>query len=157
MGNQHEGDRRARQTCDSISPNIVGRFCIQDRQYLVICVKSCLKDLIESANISDYPYIIPDAVIGRFTANAQYCVIVETEPSSSGLNSDVTTLLTERELQIVHLVAAGHPNKQIACQLHISEWTVSTHLRRIFAKLGVDSRAAMVYRCAVRLATSRGN
>jgi hypothetical protein len=39
-------------------------------------------------------------------------------------------------------------NKQIAHQLHISEWTVATHLRRIFAKLGVDTRAAMVYRCA---------
>ena len=47
----------------------------------------------------------------------------------------------------------GRLNKQIAdklhiSKLHISEWTVSTHLRRIFAKLGVRSRAAMVYRCA---------
>jgi DNA-binding CsgD family transcriptional regulator len=51
-------------------------------------------------------------------------------------------------LQIAAFVAAGHPNKQIASRLHISEWTVSTHLRRIFMKLGVDSRAAMVYRCS---------
>ncbi|WP_366918634.1 LuxR C-terminal-related transcriptional regulator [Acaryochloris sp. IP29b_bin.148] len=36
----------------------------------------------------------------------------------------------------------------MANQLHISEWTVSTYLRRIFAKLNVDSRAAMVFRCA---------
>jgi len=55
---------------------------------------------------------------------------------------------TERELRIATLVAMGRLNKQIADQLHISEWTVSTHLRRIFAKLGVRSRAAMVYRCA---------
>jgi DNA-binding NarL/FixJ family response regulator len=51
--------------------------------------------------------------------------------------------LTKRELQIAILVAAGKANKQIAYQLEISEWTVSTHLRRIFAKLGVHSRAAM--------------
>jgi DNA-binding CsgD family transcriptional regulator len=55
--------------------------------------------------------------------------------------------LTPRELQIVVLVADGKVNKQIADVLCISEWTVSTHLRRIFAKLGVDTRAAMVSRC----------
>ncbi len=56
-------------------------------------------------------------------------------------------VLTGRELQIVALVADGRVNKQIADVLRISEWTVSTHLRRIFAKLGVDTRAAMVSRC----------
>jgi DNA-binding CsgD family transcriptional regulator len=55
-------------------------------------------------------------------------------------------ILTKRELQVVMLVAKGCVNKQIADQLKISEWTVSTHLRRIFLKLRVDSRAAMVYR-----------
>ncbi|HUM91481.1 MAG TPA: LuxR C-terminal-related transcriptional regulator [Candidatus Competibacter sp.] len=48
----------------------------------------------------------------------------------------------------------GRLNKQIADRLHISEWTVSTHLRRIFAKLGVRSRAAMVYRCAPLIESS---
>ncbi|MGQ9871346.1 response regulator transcription factor [Leptodesmis sp.] len=46
------------------------------------------------------------------------------------------------------MVAQEQPNKQIAKHLRISEWTVATYLRRIFAKLNVDSRAAMVYRCA---------
>lgn len=58
-----------------------------------------------------------------------------------------TGLLTARELQVVVLVAEGRVNKQVADTLRISEWTVSTHLRRIFAKLGVDTRAAMVSRC----------
>lgn len=56
-------------------------------------------------------------------------------------------VLTARELQVVALVADGQPNKIIADRLQISEWTVSTHLRRIFAKLRVDTRAAMVSRC----------
>lgn len=59
--------------------------------------------------------------------------------------------LTARELQIVTLVARGLVNKQIAAELRISGWTVSTHLRRIYAKLGVDTRAAMVSRCATLL------
>jgi hypothetical protein len=44
------------------------------------------------------------------------------------------------------MVAGGHPNKTIASVLNISSWTVCTYLRRIFAKLGVNSRAAMVAR-----------
>lgn len=42
------------------------------------------------------------------------------------------------------MVAKGYPNKTIAAVLEISGWTVNTHLRRIFAKLGVHNRAAMV-------------
>jgi DNA-binding CsgD family transcriptional regulator len=42
------------------------------------------------------------------------------------------------------MIAKGYPNKIIASVLDISVWTVSTHLRRIYAKLGVTSRAAMV-------------
>jgi DNA-binding NarL/FixJ family response regulator len=61
---------------------------------------------------------------------------------------DVARLLTERELQIAVLVAQGLQTKRIAYLLKISEWTVSAHLRRIFTKLRVESRAAMVYRCA---------
>jgi DNA-binding NarL/FixJ family response regulator len=56
--------------------------------------------------------------------------------------------LSPREQEIVRMVARGHPNKVIADVLNISSWTVSTHLRRIFAKLGVCSRAAMVARIA---------
>jgi DNA-binding CsgD family transcriptional regulator len=52
--------------------------------------------------------------------------------------------LSPRESEIVRLVALGHSNKIIADVLNISSWTVCTHLRRIFAKLGVGSRAAMV-------------
>ena len=56
--------------------------------------------------------------------------------------------LSPREREIVRLVADGYPNKTIAASLNISTWTVSTHLRRIFAKLGVNSRAAMIARLA---------
>jgi DNA-binding CsgD family transcriptional regulator len=54
--------------------------------------------------------------------------------------------LSPREHEIVRMVAQGHPNKVIAGVLNISGWTVCTHLRRIFAKLNVGTRAAMVAR-----------
>lgn len=69
-------------------------------------------------------------------------------PLSPSLGSEVASRLTARELQIAALVAMGHSNKQIHRELGISEWTVCSHLRRIFIKLGVDSRAAMVFLCA---------
>jgi DNA-binding CsgD family transcriptional regulator len=65
--------------------------------------------------------------------------------------------LTKRETQIVIMVAQGLVNKVIADRLHISEWTVSTHMRRIFAKLHVDSRAEMVYQCAKLIAMHSNN
>jgi hypothetical protein len=46
----------------------------------------------------------------------------------------------------VGLVADGLPNKCIGAVLEISSWTVATHVRRVFSKLGVTSRAAMVAR-----------
>lgn len=64
--------------------------------------------------------------------------------------------LTVRELEIVRLVARGCVNKQIADLLRISEHTVATHLRRIYAKLHVDTRAAMVDRCQPQLSRLRG-
>ena len=76
------------------------------------------------------------------------CVLVR-----AGEDDDVA--LSPREQEIVRLVAEGHPNKIIAAELDISAWTVGTHLRRIFAKLGVASRAAMVARTAVPRATAR--
>jgi DNA-binding CsgD family transcriptional regulator len=53
-------------------------------------------------------------------------------------------VLSPREQEIARMVAKGMPNKSIARVLDISTWTVGTYLRRIFAKLGVTSRAAMV-------------
>jgi DNA-binding CsgD family transcriptional regulator len=54
--------------------------------------------------------------------------------------------LTPRQTELLHLVAAGHTNTQIARRLGISEGTVRTHLENIYEKLQVSSRAAAVTR-----------
>ena len=57
-----------------------------------------------------------------------------------------TTLITRtfNEERCSRMIAKGYPNKTIAAVLDISAWTVCTHIRRVFAKLGVGSRAEMV-------------
>ncbi|MEU8221395.1 response regulator transcription factor [Kribbella sp. NPDC048915] len=54
--------------------------------------------------------------------------------------------LTERELEILGLLAAGNSNREMAKQLFVSEATVKSHLTHIYSKLKVDSRAAAVAR-----------
>ncbi len=50
--------------------------------------------------------------------------------------------LTEREREVLRLVAAGRTNRQVADELVISEHTVARHVQNIFAKLDVSSRSA---------------
>ena len=59
-----------------------------------------------------------------------------------GVRPDRPGALTEREIQVLRLVAAGGTNRAVAAELVISEHTVARHLNNIFAKLDVSSRAA---------------
>ncbi|GIH60866.1 MULTISPECIES: response regulator [Microbispora] len=54
--------------------------------------------------------------------------------------------LTEREVEVLDLVAAGLTNNAVARRLYLSEKTVRNHVSNIFAKLGVSDRAAAVAR-----------
>ncbi|MFB9890387.1 response regulator [Planobispora takensis] len=52
--------------------------------------------------------------------------------------------LSARELEILHLIADGATNREVAVRLFISEATVKSHVLHIYAKLGVNDRAAAV-------------
>jgi DNA-binding NarL/FixJ family response regulator len=53
-------------------------------------------------------------------------------------------LLSEREREILALIASGHSNKEVAKKLYLTENTVKTHLANLFQKLGVHDRAEAV-------------
>jgi len=54
------------------------------------------------------------------------------------------TTLTDREAQVLNLLAQGKSNKEIASYLQIAEDTVKSHIRHILTKLGVQSRTQAV-------------
>ena len=54
--------------------------------------------------------------------------------------------LTDRERQVARLVVSGHSTREVAQALWLSPWTVQDHLKKVFAKLGVGSRAEMTSR-----------
>ena len=65
------------------------------------------------------------------------------------------TELTERELAVLRLMCEGRANKEIGTALFISEGTVKTHVKNLFAKLDVNSRAEAVA-AAIRRGLARG-
>ena len=65
------------------------------------------------------------------------------EPQTAS-ESDSENPLSERETEVLTMVADGARNKEIAYKLEIAERTVKAHLSHIFQKLEVDSRAAAV-------------
>ncbi len=69
------------------------------------------------------------------------------EPAAEPVE-ELSEPLTARERQVLGLLGAGLPNKQIARELGISEHTVKFHVSSIYARLGVSNRAEAVGRGA---------
>ena len=65
---------------------------------------------------------------------------VRTRPSRSSGHAGLVEPLTERELEVLRLLAAGRSNRQIASELYLALGTVKTHVHAIAGKLGAASR-----------------
>ena len=103
----------------------------------------CIETLLEE--LSTYSAAIPaqrivegQEVLLDVSLNGLRCVVLRSAADA------LRVKLSPREQEIARMVAKGYPNKTIAAVLEISTWTVNTHLRRMFAKLGVHSRAALI-------------
>jgi ATP/maltotriose-dependent transcriptional regulator MalT len=68
--------------------------------------------------------------------------LAELERLTATRSADTFDALTDREREVLSLVASGETNRQIATTLGISEHTIARHLSNIFDKLGVTSRTA---------------
>ena len=105
-----------------------------------------LVNVVEDSQLPPEPNGDGQTVLLDVEVDDMRCILIRLPHNSSRMQ----VMLSPREHEIVRMVAQGYPNKTIAAVLDISSWTVGTHLRRIFAKLGVGSRAAMVARLLER-------
>lgn len=64
--------------------------------------------------------------------------------SGQGSNAPPVEKLTPRETEVLHLLARGLPNKEIAAELSISQRTVKFHVSAILGKLGASNRTEAV-------------
>ena len=79
-------------------------------------------------------------VLRAASAGAFVAVTIDSE---AGGDRELPGELTVREREVVRLTLRGLPTKRIALELGISPWTVTAHLRSIYDKCGVSSRAEL--------------
>ena len=76
---------------------------------------------------------------------AIYVTLAESDPwTVTAPRPALERALTNREREVVTLIAAGHETSQIAEELNISPETVRTHVRNAMSKLGARTRAQLV-------------
>ncbi|MGN6782116.1 MAG: response regulator transcription factor [Marmoricola sp.] len=124
---------------------------------LVLTTFDAEADVLAALGAGAAGYLLKDAGPDELTAAVRRVVAGDTALSPAVGDRLVRrvqqpmTALSERELEVLALVAQGLGNAEVARALFLSQATVKTHLVHVFAKLGVDSRTA-----AVTAATERG-
>ena len=102
--------------------------------------------LLKDTQAAELRRMIKAAAAGQVQLSPRALAYLVHEVQSTALPEP----LTERETEVLRLLALGHSNKEIARHLQIVEDTVKTHVKHILAKLGVQSRTQAVL-CATRL------
>jgi DNA-binding NarL/FixJ family response regulator len=81
-----------------------------------------------------------ETVLPPTMTNSLFTQIIDNAISEGKSNLQNGVQLTQRERQVVHLIADGMSNKEIAAKLHIATYTVKSHVHNILEKLTLSSR-----------------
>ena len=88
---------------------------------------------------SRLPFVVPgDPAPNRYTPCGAW--------RAAQIAGSAFAILTEREREVLELIARGHDNGQIASQLSLSTKTVRNHINNIFSKLDIPNRAQAIVR-----------
>ncbi len=112
--------------------------------------------VLKDVDVSDLVRIIGAVARGEsgFDSRSAAVVLALAAGSAAGSGEDGTTGLTEREREVVTLVAEGLTNREIGEAIFVSESTVKFHVRNVMRKLDVHHRAEVAY-AAGKLAGAR--
>ncbi len=107
-------------------------------------------DIVRAVDAGAMGYLLKDAAPEEIFAGVRAAVqgkSVMSPPVASRLFQQMRNpdeILTAREAELLSLLTQGLSNRELGKQLFISEATVKTHLAHIYAKLGVETRAAAI-------------
>ena len=121
-----------------------------DARILILTVSDAKNDIFTLIDAGADGYLLkdtePDVLLEQIKRIAQGEVILSDSIKNLLLERkhtvDPMDSLTDREMDVLRLIATGLSNKQIAGQLFISEETVKVHIRNLLRKLNVHSRVA---------------
>ncbi len=114
-------------------------------------------DKVKGFDVGGVDYITKPFEAEEVVARIENCLRLHSQinqqknpvPAPSAENIELYQQLKKKELEILHLYALGKKRHEIAVQLCLSENTVKTHLRNLFAKLGIKTRAEAVEKAQV--------
>jgi NarL family two-component system response regulator LiaR len=113
----------------------------EDKKILAAIKAGALGYLLKDASPDELLRAIQDVFLGKSSLHptvAQKVISAIQQPSQEKTAGESD--LTDREIEILKLIAEGLPNQQIAKQLYISERTVRTHVSNILRKLNLPNR-----------------
>lgn len=121
-----------------------------DARILILTVSDAKNDIFTLIDAGADGYLLkdtePDTLLSQIKRISQGEVILSDSIKNLLLErkneDDPIYSLTDREMNVLELIATGLSNKQIANQLFISEETVKVHIRNLLRKLNVHSRVA---------------
>ncbi|MDX8141195.1 response regulator transcription factor [Lentzea sp. BCCO 10_0061] len=119
-------------------------------QVVILTTYDSDADIVRAVEAGAIGYLLKDcapeelARAVRTAATGQTVLSPDIAQRLLGQVRDPAPKLSKREIQILESLAKGLANREIAKELFISQATVKTHLVRIFAKLGVETRTAAV-------------
>lgn len=85
---------------------------------------------------------LPEAV--RMAARGELYVSARVAARLSALELELADKLSQREVEVLRLIALGHTSVEVASKLHLSPRTIETHRAHIHTKLGLTKRAELV-------------
>jgi DNA-binding NarL/FixJ family response regulator len=130
---------------DRPETGIVMLTAYDDRHFVVEAVRAGARGYVLKTRDAEHLLRTVRLVAeGNMVIDPELVVAVADELSSAQAGDRVTETLTERELEILQLLAFGYTNRDIAGRLFISPDTVKTHLEHVYQKLGASDRTAAV-------------
>lgn len=122
-------------------------------QYVTEAIKAGAKGyVLKNVKRDELIHIVNHVMGGQaFVDPMVTSAVFENVKKGNRTQNDLHDKLTKRELEILRCIVSGETDRQIGESLHISEFTVRSHIKSIYRKLGVSSRSQAVAKAINRI------